>query len=348
MITLSETSSETKVILKWGAVILVSIFAIWLLFQIGIFFKNTFFPTPPPPPTVAFGTLPQVNFPSQTETIDLDYKLDTLTGSFPSFSDRNKVFKMEQPKANLLALNLVTQKMEENNFSSKTIPVSGNIYKWTDNSPITRTILYDIFSSDFTLTSSYLQDPNILSSKNLPDIPGSIEIAKEFLTNFEIFPSDLDPSKTKTNLFSIKNSTIVPASSVSNSQLIQVFFMQTDVEKTPIYYFTPNQSTMSLTISGGEQFPQVVEANFSHQSVLNESTTYPIKTAQQAFEDLKNGKGYIASYWGTKKDITIQSISLGYYKEVQRQQYLMPIVVFKGNDGFFAYVSAVKDEWISK
>jgi len=348
MITLSEVSSETKAILKWGAIILGSIFLIWVLFQIGILFKNTFYPTPPAPPTVAFGKLPQINLPSQTETVDLDYTLDTLTGNFPSFPDRIKVFKMEEPKANLLALNSVQQKMEENNFSSKPVSVSGNDYKWTDNSPIARTISYDIFSSDFTLTSFYLQDPNIISGKNLPDVSGSIDAAKEFLTSFNIFPSDLDLSKTKTNLFSIKNFTIVSASSISNSQLVQVFFMQKDIEKTPIYYSIPNQSTMSLTIAGGESLPQVIEAKFSHQSVSDNSATYPIKTAEEALEDLKKGNGYIASYQGTKKEVSIQNISLGYYKEDQRQQYLMPVVVFQGNDGFLAYVSAVTDEWIGK
>ena len=348
MITLSEVSLETKAILKWGGITVGSILVIWILFQLGFFFKNAFFPTPAPPPTVTFGKLPQVNFTSQTEAVDLSYTIDTLTGNLPSLPDRIKVFKMEEPKANLLALNSVQKKMEENSFSSKAIPVSGNIYKWTDNSPIVRTISYDIFSSDFTLTSFYLQDQNIISGKNLPDVQGSIDIAKEFLKNYNILPLDLDLSKTKTALFSIKNYTIIPASSISNSQLVQIFFMQKDVEKTPIYYSVPDQSTMSLTVSGGDQLPQVIEAKFSHQSILNDFSTYPIKTAEQAFEDLKKGNGYIASYQGTKKNVSIQNISLGYYKENQRQQYLMPIVVFQGNDGFVAYVSAITDEWIDK
>ena len=42
--------------------------------------------------------------------------------------------------------------MENNNFLSKPILVSGNIYKWTDNSQINRTILFDIFSASIRPT----------------------------------------------------------------------------------------------------------------------------------------------------------------------------------------------------
>ena len=36
------------------------------------------------------------------------------------------------------------------------------------------------------------------------------------------------------------------------------------------------------------------------------------------------------------------------YLENKEQNFLMPVVVFEGDNGFIAYVSAVTDEWINK
>ena len=43
----------------------------------------------------------------------------------------------------------------------------------------------------------------------------------------------------------------------------------------------------------------------------------------------------------------IKKIYLAYYLSEQRQNYLMPIVIFEGNNNFYAYVQAVQDEWIN-
>ena len=92
--------------------------------------------------------------------------------------------------------------------------------------------------------------------------------------------------------------------------------------------------------------PEVVEANFIHQIPSDEYSTYPIKTSNLAFEELKKNKAYIASSPQNGK-ISIKNITLGYYIGEKEQDYLVPIIVFEGN-GFEAFVSAVTDEWTNK
>jgi hypothetical protein len=347
MITLSNVTSGTKAVLKWGGIGLGAIILIWMLFGLGGIIKSTFFPTPPPPPTVAFGKIESIKFPAQTEIKDLTYVIDTVTGSVPNFSDRAKVFKIKQPEANLLALDNATKKLNSIGFNTQPIPLGGNIYKWTDTSSILRTISFDILSSNFNLTSSFLQDPDIVSGRNLPDTVESIVATKDFLKRLDNYPTDLDETKTKTNLFSIINSNIVPASSLSNAQLIQVFYFQKDVDGIPIYYSNPKESSMSIIIAGGSP-PQVIQAGFNHQTISNINETYPIKTGEQAFEELQKGNAFIAAYGGLKKIISVKKISLGYFVQNDTQQYLIPIYVFEGNDNFVAYLPAVTDEWLSK
>jgi hypothetical protein len=347
MITLSKVASGTKLFLKWGGIIVGAVVLIWLLFGLGGFIKRVFFPTPPPPPTVAYGKLSAIAFPKQTETKDFTYTVDTLTGSLPDFPDRAKVFKIKQPEANLMALENAKNILKNVRFESTPVPIGGNIYSWKDNSKIQRVISLDIFSYDFSISSSYLLDPNVLSAKRFPDIPGGTEVVMEFLKSLRNTPEDIDEKKTKAELFSIVNSSITPASSLSNAQLMQIYLFQKDVDEMPIYYSSPNQSTMQITVAGGDN-PQIVQARFLHQKISDKSETYPIKSADLAFEELQKGKAFIAAYNGTRKDILIKKITLGYYMQDQAQPHLMPIFVFEGNDGFFAYLPAVTDEWINR
>jgi hypothetical protein len=348
MITLSNVAKESKTLLKWGGIIIGAILVIIIFYNIGISLKNTFFPTPAPPPTVSFGKIPAIEFPKQTEVEGIQYKIDTLSGSLPNFPDRAKVFSIEKQKANLLALENASEKMESIGFTNGPTPVSGSVYRWSDDSSIQRTISFDIFSSDLTLNSAYLQDQNILVGTDLPSQAQAIDNAKDFLSNLGILYPDLDDSKTQADLLSITQGTIIPATSFSNAQLIKVFFFQENVENLPIYYSVPNESNISVTISGGGEESGLVEAKVNHQTITNNSGTYPIKTASETLEDLKNGNAYIAAYGGNNKNISINDVSLGYYFQDTKQNYLMPVVVFKGNDNFVAYVSAVKDEWINK
>ena len=107
-------------------------------------------------------------------------------------------------------------------------------------------------------------------------------------------------------------------------------------------------STMNLVIGSGERESLVVNARFFYQKSTDKSATYPIKTAEEAFEELKNGKGRVVSQNGNDLNIVIKNVYLGFYSEGKLQDYLMPVIVFEGTNDFIAYVSAVKDEWIEK
>lgn len=347
MITLNKVSFEIKSILKWGGFVVGGLILIWLLYLAGIGIKNTFFPTPPPAPTVGFNKLPAISFPvNKALEQEYNYELDTVTGLFPTFSDRAKVFKITETKPSLLALDNASASLRRLGFIENPIPVSENIYKWNATEDIERSISFDIYTQDFTFTSAFLQNPDIIAGKNLPDENAAIKLAQNFLQNLNDLPTDIDDTKTKTVLYDIDNLNIVPASSISNAKLIQVFFFQNDLDELPVYYSVPDQSTMSVTIDGGNG-RHIAEATFSHQYVSEVSETYPIKTADEAFQDLKNGKAYIAAYESDKKDVFIKDVYLAYYMQDTKQQYLMPIIILQGNDGFYAYVSAVKDEWIN-
>jgi hypothetical protein len=101
-------------------------------------------------------------------------------------------------------------------------------------------------------------------------------------------------------------------------------------------------------IVGGNNTRELMEASFNHQAVSNISSSYPLITVNDAYSQLKKNNAYIGSYFGDSNDIIIKKVYLGYYLGTTKQEYVMPVFVFEGKDGFSAYVSAVKSEWINK
>ncbi|MCL5434925.1 MAG: hypothetical protein M1405_00885 [Patescibacteria group bacterium] len=345
MLTLSQATAQSRVILKWGGIILAVLIVIVLIFRGGTALKRTFFPAPPAPPTVSFGKLPLIIFPNNVSDKNFNYSLDTVTGALPAFPDRIKVYKMSPIPPDLLALKKAKNKVSSVGFTNPELSVSPKVYQWNSDDPLNRSITMDVFSADFALSSTFISDPVVISAKNLPNPQTAIGTAQDFLSSMSSFPGDIDTTKTKTLLFSINNNTLTSATSVSNSQVIEVDFFQKDINNLPIYYPKAVNSTMNVLVVGGKNQPQVAQVNFSHQSVSDKDATYPIKTAQEAYDLLKQGRGYIASYFGATTDISIKNVFLAYYIGDKKQQFLFPIAVFQGDNGFFAYVPVVTDEW---
>lgn len=332
--TLSDITGETRAIFKWGAIFLAALIVIFLLMKI----KDTIFPAPPPPPTVGFGKLPSIEFPSSTNK-NLTYSTNTVTGTLPTFTLSEKVFKMQDVQPDLLSLQRAKEKAKSIDFEGNPAQVSENVYQWKDSKG--QILTMNILDFDFNLSSNFL-------SKEIPSLrfgtDTAVKTAKEFLQRMELFYKDIDEAKTTTELFSIKNFRLIPASSLSSTQVVRVNFFQKDINGLSTYY--PSATTpLNLTVADLED-PKVIEGNFFYQNPSEVFSTYPLKTAEQAFDDLKKGNGYISVLPQTA-NVYIKKVKLGYYVAEKKQKFLLPIIVFEG-DNFQAYVSAVTDEWVNK
>ena len=172
------------------------------------------------------------------------------------------------------------------------------------------------------------------------DTRRAVENVEKAITQLE------SEEKTKIELFSINTEVLGPATSLSRARLISVSFFQADKDEMKIVYPGGDISPMNLVIGSGERDAEVLNARFFYQKISEESATYPIKTSEEAFDELKNGKGHIINHTGNNLNIVIKNVYLGFYAEGKQQQYLMPVIVFEGNNNFKAYVSAVRNEWI--
>ena len=351
MPTLTTVTTATKSTLKWLSISMVYFSILFAVIKIGVAIKERLAPAPPPPPTLAFGKLPSISFPKGEIDKTLTYSLDTITGFLPVLPYQAKVYKMTQIKPRFLALDNTRRKTANVGFRSSEVKLSKNWYRWTDESYPFREITLDIFFSHyFTLSSPFLSDP--LASRfatNFSNENSAVNTAQEFLLGMSSFPQDIDPARTKTLFYSIsRDGDLVPETKASKAQVVRVDFFQKDIDKLPIYYPNASTSTLNLLVTSIQNQQIVIGINFPYQPISKSAYTYPIKTSSQAFSELKAQKAYIASYFGSATNISIKNVFLGYYIGREKQDYLMPVVIFEGQNGFFAYVSAVTDEWVSK
>lgn len=345
MFTLTKASQETKLILKWGAILIAFVFILMLLIRGFNLLRDTFFPAPPPNPTVTFGKLPGVSFSQSQYNAAKKYTLDTVSGTLPTFPTQLKVYKVNSQKADLLALKTTGEKVRSVGFDNGPFKYSDQLYFWTDSSgEFLKTIRVNIVSGDFIIFSPFYFNQSILSSDNLPNEEDSIKNAENFLDQLDLLSEDIDLSKTTTQLLSINNGQLNPTNSLSSAQAIRVNFYQKDIDGLPLVYENPNETNINLLITGGENQSQIVRGSYIFKKP-NGSSTYPIKTAKEAFDELQNGKAFIVQS-DNSANININNIYLAYFVGNKSQEYIYPVVVFEGKN-FQAYVSAVTDEWIN-
>jgi hypothetical protein len=361
-----------------GVIILLVIF-----FRVGVVIKNIIDPPKIDPANQAFGKLPPLEFPQSTFKGNYTYTKDTETGALPELPDRLIIYKIVNDPPSLLNLDIVKKKVTALGFIDSTgnpiqeIERGGPSYEWDEPAGFGRKIVYDIVSQNFSMTSDYLQSNTALRADNKPTELSAFATSQSFLGTVDALSKDLDGDKTKNadpkigyitkpQLFSIVNGDLAPATSLSKSQVIRVDLYQKDIEytltagmsndlkrfqdfemKLPILYPHPPYSTMNFYVASGVNEPEVVKANYYHQNInLEQETpaTYPIKTSEEAFTELTEGKAYIAANPNNDEQIFITNVFLAYYAADSKEDYLMPIIVFEGSKGFYGYVAAIRDE----
>lgn len=347
MPTLSVVKYDFLKIGKWGGIIIGVIIILFLAFKFLLFVKEIIFPTPPPPPTVNFGKLPIVNFPEGLNK-SFTYEIDTLSGELPIFPISEKVYKMEQRGRDILAVEKINQKVAGFGFNNRPQQISDFTYKWINPSPPDQKLTFNIKLNEFNLNSSYLNYKEMLQSNNFQNKTQPINTASSFINGVGMNLTDIDQEKTKIYFSNITANDNIPVEKATDSNIATVYFFQKDIDKLPIVYPQGINSSMKIITGAGKLMGIVLEASFSHQNVLDESATYPIKTAQEAYDDLRSGKAYIASHVGDDTKILIKEIYPALFYEGKLQEYMIPVIVFEGNNDFVAYVPAVRDEWLNK
>lgn len=351
MANLTQTAYWTRKILKFGAILLGVIIFLRISFNVINSVWKKIYPTPPPPPTVAFGKLPKLIFPENNQTAGeakLTFKLETIQGGLPKLSTISKVYFIPKEGPNLLALDRANQIAKKFGFVAQPQQISEKIYRWqTENTPPTMLDI-DINTENFHLYYDYQNDQEILSSKDLPTNQQAAQEAKNFLANNSLLANDLATGSAEIVYLKFTPPNLTPAVSLSEADFVRVNLFRSDLDDLKILPPNPKNSMISFLFSGSKAMgKRIIEVNYTYYPIETEtSATYPLKTTQTAWQEIQGGGSYIANL-GENQDgqIVVREVYLAYFDSNQSQNFLQPIFVFEGDRNFVGYVPAIDSKW---
>lgn len=299
-------------------------------------------------PNVKYGIIPRIQFPEKkigTKNITLELTNDKL----PNLGDQARVYVVFRTDKNFLALETETQTARQLGFESEPRLISPNTYEFSNNN--NQKLIVNILDGSFRLKYPYNEDQMLMSNYNMPNKEDLISKAKSFLDQAKKLPTDIKNAEPKVTYWKNDGSGLKQVSSQSEANMARIDFYRDAVyDEVKIMSTDINRAPISVLISGSNiSGKDIVDIDYKYVNIDRESyATYPIKSTEEAYSDLKNSK-----YWPVsdvaEQDITIRKIYLAYFEPAVLTNFMEPIYVFEGDskagNKFTAYVSAVADKY---
>ena len=351
MASLTQISITSRRVIRYGIYIIILIVIGRFVFNIGATVYRRLVPPPKPKPTTAFGKLPKLPFP-QKPNPTINYALELPEGKLPEIAELTEIYAMPPFVTNIKALEDASEKANSLGFKTegkRVVESIPNVYifeKGSLPSKLTINIITGIFSMSYNIE----EDPLIL--QGVPPAPEEgAQTARDLLRNAKLLAEDLKESPFTHQFLRYEATNFNSVSSLSESNLIKInLFRKGYGINDSIQSVTPDmpEANVWFIISGGRGGQIIIGEYHYFPLDATKFSTYPLKKSDQAFEELKNGKGFIANLGDNKDSATIRKVYLAYYDAGQYQEYYQPVVVFEGDNNFFAYVPAVTDEFYGK
>jgi hypothetical protein len=352
---LTAATRAGRLFVKYGTIALVTMMIGRMLLTAFVAYWKATHPEPPPPPTVGFGVLPDIDFPTQTETDKpKTYRLETGLGTrLPEFDiDRAKVFLMPQSSASLLADKEVKKIAATYGFIFEPELLDTRTYRWTKTGALDASLEIDIQNKTFEYKTNYLSKPAlIVSTGKTPEEYDAVRRVKSFLDRTELLAEDVATSPGEAVFLKSIGGELEEAFSLSDADFIQINLDRTIVdEKYEMYNPDPKKGVITAVLSGvlsGQE--SIVELEYHYRPIdYTQVETYPVRSARSAWQVLQSGGGYVASK-GKLDEAVIRDVAIGYYEDWENEQeYLQPIYVFTGDGGFVGYSPAIDPQYLVK
>lgn len=334
--TLTQTAVLTKQILTVGILALFLGISSFIGYKIWYQYYISHLPPKEEKPDTKFGLLPPPEFPRvAASSSNFSYSIDTVTGGLPivgvdkGFDKLIKVYFVVKTYASLLSSEKSQNLAEKFNITVNPQILSETNYLFRDQD---KSLNIDLDSGNFT----YQKIATLSGEQTLEDEDRLISDFKGMLTNLGVLKPDLTNGRAK--VVFIKD---------SGSNLAQISIWPAAVDEKPIVTEEFNKSLINATVyKSASLIENYLSLNFTYYPIdISTFAIYPLKTSDQAFNDLKSGKGVVIIE-PPKPNVSITSLSLGYFLSSSYNPYLLPVFIFEG-PGFAAYVAAISEEFQS-
>lgn len=297
-------------------------------------------------PDPKFGLLPYPDLPTSTvSSSNFSYSIDTSTGSLPKigvdvgFDKIMKVYYISKSFATLLSPEKSQTLADKFGFSVKPEILSETDYKFRDEN---KTLNVNLDTGNFL----YAKEATESGNQALDNDDKLVTDFENVLNSLGILKDELKKGRTKITLLKFNGSNFVPTNLRAEAKAAQISIWPENVNTKSI--FTPNFNkalVSAIIIKSADNLDNYLSLQYIFYPIdTTTKATYPIKTTETAYADLKSGKGVIIIE-PTKAQVSISSIYLGYYFSENYTPYLQPVYVFEGQN-FVAYVPAITDEFV--
>lgn len=351
MVTLTEAAYYTRRILKFIFLALIAlIFLRMVIFGISSVWRGVPRPTTVKP-DVAFGKLSPIKFPTEKAPTELiTYTSEFVGGVVPEGAASARVYFMppKPSQVHFFSLERANEFAKNLGFKAEPVALSQTLYQWTDPEFPLRILQRDIVTGNFRLSYDFYKDSSALSGKDLPYGKSAISEAMNFLGKRGLSSPDFEETGVKTSFWKATGSELLSVPSVSEADVVRVDLFRSPIDNLSLVTPSYKEALVYFLLSGSPDPKRILIFNYIFQPVERGIfATYPLKTTQEAWNDLEEGRGYVAN-WGAVKGthVTIRRVHLAYYDSEVYQPYLQPVFVFEGDGGFMAYVSAITKGWV--
>lgn len=345
--TLTQTAIFTKQIITIAAIALSLGLVSFIGYKIWYAYYLANLPPVEEKADTKFGLLPPLDFPtSNVSSTNFSYSLDTTTGGLPKvgqdpgFEKIIKVYFVVKSFATLLSSERSQTLAEKFDITTPPQILSETKYRFKDQDKI---LNVDLDSGNF----SYSKEATISAGESLDDDNKLVLSFEHTLDTLGVLREDLKIGRNKVTLLKTVQGRFVSTKLRSEAEVAQISLWPAPIDKKSIFTSDFNKSLVSaVVLRGADQLDNYLSLNFNYYQIDTTTfATYPIKTAEIAFDDLKSGKGVIIVE-PEKPQVSITSVYLGYFLSENYSPYLQPIFVFEGPN-FVAYVAAVSEQFQS-
>ena len=345
MTTLTQTAIVTRKSVRIGIFFIIFLIVGKMALDLTIKIYRHYFPAPPPPPTVTFGKLPTIAFPEKARPSISSITTETATGSLPILPTQAKVYFMPKPASNLLSLDLARTRAKALGFTDNEEKISETVYRFKRPNSESK-IEINTATGAFSVSSDLSVDQSVLTLRApAPEIAAAQ--VRSFLSGASILPEDLTGTIGH-EFLKVEDKSLVHAVSLSEGNFTKISLFRKSFDEAPSLTGDGKVGNVWFIVSGSrERGQQIVAGQYNYFAVDPEkNSTYPIKTSDQAFQELSAGGGFIANM-GNNPDgkIVVRKIYLGYFDPSTTSDFFEPIIVFEGDNEFLAYVPAVTSDY---
>lgn len=345
------TLTQTAAIVKQVIAISIATILLGSISMIGYSVWHAYYLAHLPPveekPDTKFGLLPTINFPeSKISTSNFSYSLDTTTGGLPKtgvdtgFEKIAKVYFVTQTFTSFLSGDRAAALAA--NFGLITTPeiISETRYKYSNQN---QTLIVNLDSGNFSYRNEATASANVI----LDDDNQLVSDFERILNSLGIIKDHFKTGRTKVILLKNTGDALIPTQFRGEAVAAQISLWPASIDKRSIFTADFDKALVYAIVSGSAgKLENYLSLNFTNYPIDTSTfATYPMKTAELALEDLKNGKGVVIIE-PKSSQVSITSVYPGYYLTDEYSPYLQPIYIFEGPN-FVAYINTISEEFQS-